>query len=225
MSKEMSGGGTRSSVEEMSKDESLSSVVISIGQNELRIEGTESFISNELSNILDRIDLSSQSQMDTKDAIDKAGSMDEEASENGASPSTRSEEDLEEEVDDSSPLKKVAERINVPYGALSEHFYLDEDEIHIQDPRNIEPKYALLGYCTIKEELHGKTYHENTETKKKLIDNEKVNIEDWGGTLLYNLREGGYIKDDPNSSKSRFKPFKITPSGREKLVDWLNEDD
>lgn len=150
--------------------------------------------------------------------------VDKETPESRHSPSIESEEDADEESDSTSKLKDVADRINVPYEALSEYFYMDGDEIHIHDPREIKPKYALIGYCTLKEELHNDTYHDNTDTKKKLIDNEKVNIEDWGGTLLYNLRESGYIKDNPNSQKSRFKPFKITPSGREELVDWLNED-
>lgn len=222
---ELSNGGSQSPSEVLSDGDSHSSVEITIGRNNLRIEGSEDFISSELSTILDRIDLGPQPEIDDKEGSNKALSTEQEPSGNGASPQEEIDEDSTEKEAADSQLRKVADRINVPYESLSKHFYLDDDTVHIHDPREIESKYALLGYCTIKEELTGDTYHDNTEIKKKLIDDEKVNIEDWGGTLLYSLRKSGYIKDNPNSQKSRFKPFKITPSGREEFVDWLNEDD
>lgn len=121
-------------------------------------------------------------------------------------------------------LSKFADRANVDASKLEEHFYIDEEEIHVQDPLQIEAKYAVLGYCSIREVLDEDPYHDNTETKKKMIDVEKVNIDSWGRKLLPNLRSAGLIKDDPNTEMSRNKPFKVTPKGRKEFVEWLNED-
>jgi hypothetical protein len=131
-------------------------------------------------------------------------------------------EDVTYEAEDSG-LHKVAKRLEVDYQQLTEHFYIDDDGIHVHSPLNIEPKYALLGYCTIKEILSDDIYHDNKETKDKLIDVEKVEIDQWGRELLPNLRSTGLIKDNPNVDQDRNKPFKITPSGRRELVEWLNE--
>lgn len=206
----------------MTTENSYSSIELSIGQNDLRIEGSEEFISQELSTILDRVDLTEQ-----QNGIGESGSEPEQVTlddvdRNGDS---STEESNSSNSETNTRLAEVADSLNVKTDSLTKHFFLDGDDIHIQDPMNIEPKYALLGYCIIREEMTGDKYHENTATKEKLIDGEKVNIEEWGSSFLYNLRRSGYIRDDPNSKKGRNKPFKITPSGHKEFVQWLNEDD
>lgn len=209
----------------MSDEGTQSTVELTIGKNNLRIEGTEGFISQQLSTILDRIDLGSQPQtsLDEGDGSEQATFGD--VSDNGTSVSEKPNPDNRTPSNIDPQLSQIAERVNVKPESLAEHFYLDGEDIHIQNPRNIEPKYALLGYCTVKEEMTEEPYHDNTETKKKLIDVEKVDIDDWGGVLLHSLRQGGYIKDDPHSQKKLNRPFKITPPGRGEFIDWLNEDD
>lgn len=208
---------------ESEQDQSL--VEISIGDNQLRMEGTEQFLSDELSKVLDRIDLSENAELKTGED-QKVKPEEPEPDKKSESESKKSElgdyETSSEEAD--SELHKVAKRLGLDQEVLAEHFYIDDDGIHIQSPLDIEPKYAVLGYCTIKEILSGDTYHNNKETKDKLIDIEKVEIEKWGSNLLYDLRSGGLIKDNPNVNQDRNKPFKITPSGRRELVEWLNED-
>lgn len=196
----------------MSEESVKSEIEIVVGENRVRINGSEEFISRELSTVLNQIDMENGVNYDEQ--------KDKQQGESG---------DIEDNIsgDDelSSDISQVANKINVNPSSLAEHFYTDEDGIHIHNPMDIPPKYAVLGYCTIKEELDNITYHNNTETKKKLIDKEKVDIERWGGELLHSLRQGGYIKDDPNTTKSKNKPFKITPSGRKELINWINEDD
>jgi hypothetical protein len=197
---------------------------ISMGSDVVEISGSEEFVSNQLTTILDRLELGSgyesgEEGMEEENRQETMGSFIETQSDNSESTDDNDTSGSQEET----TIEDVANKINVPAENLKEYFYIDDGEIHIQNPR-MEPKYALLGYCTLREEIHGDIYHNNPETKKKLIDVEKVDISDWGGTLLYNLRKSGYVKDDPNTSKSRFKPFKITPQGRRLLEDWLNED-
>lgn len=215
-------------------DEIASSVVeITVGANEVRIEGSESFVSDELERILDKVDFtdSNESTLSSRhgtgdDRSDK-GSTD--RGDTGDPRPMGSEPEKQRSFDEYSgySLSEVAQRINVPEESLYNHFYLDLDDddfsIHIHDPRNIPEQQAFLGYCTIKEILSNQTYHNNTDTKKRLIDGEKVNIDEWGRKFLHNMRKMGYIKDDPNTDKKRNKPFKITPKGRERLVDWLTE--
>ncbi|WP_435069637.1 hypothetical protein [Haloplanus sp. C73] len=209
-------------------DESDQSLVeISIGSNQLRMEGTEEFLSDQLSTILDRIDLSSQSESKP------AGNPETVSETPEPEPETESQsEDKEREPNETeevssetgdTELHKVARRLDVDHEKLAEHFYIDDGGIHVHSPLNIEPKYALLGYCTIKEILSDDIYHDNKETKDKLIDVEKVEIDQWGRELLPSLRSVGLIKDNPNVDRDRNKPFKITPSGRRELIEWLNE--
>jgi len=218
----------------MSEDDEKSTVEIVIGQNRVHIEGTEKFVSDELSTILDRISLAhsekpSEPSRQTSDsnngATDGTPGQQVPLSEEGF---TTEEAEMSGDDAEPDPLKKVAEAINVPVETLRKHFYVEEDnselDIHVQDPTKISAKYALLGYCTIREVLLGETVHNNKETKKKLIDVEKVDIDAWGRKLLYRLRQKGYIKDDPNTDRSRNKPFKITPQGRKEFVDWLRDE-
>lgn len=204
-------------------------VEITLGGNKVRIEGTEEFISNELDTILDRISLADSAepstpteQVNNGDNSENSGadqSVDEDITDFGTS-------DVES-LSNFDPITKVSHQLNIDRDNLENHFYIEgtksDFNIHILDPREIPPKYALLGYCTIKEILSEETYHGNTETKKKLIDQEKVNIKDWGRVFLHNLRKEGYIKDDPNTDKKRNRPFKITPKGRNEFLDWVTE--
>ena len=207
----------------MENEHSKATVDIAIGHNEIHIEGSEKFISDELSTILDRIDIGDQVSNSDHDSASSQSTLSTIAQE--ADDDDTIQEDAELLSESQTGLSTVAQKINVSEESLAEHFYLDDGEIHILNPMSIEPKYALLGYCTIKEVLFEESYHDNTQTKKKLIDKEKVKIDSWGSNFLHTLRRAGYIKDDPNSTKSRNKPFKITPSGHEQLVNWLNEDD
>lgn len=212
----------------MTEEDTNSFVDITVGSNNVRVEGSEDFISQELSTILQSLNLDRQqpveSEIEEKGADDDTEQVDlgMESTIDGDSPSS----EFDNSRGNINPqLEKVARRINVDPDDLANHFYIQSGEVHIQNPLEIEPKYALLGYCIIREVLDDVTHHDNLETKRKLIDKEKVNIEQWGGVLLHKLRQSGSIKDDPNSTKSQNKPFKITPKGQEKLVDWLNDDD
>lgn len=201
----------------MSSETDGAKAELKVGENEVRLEGSEQFVSDELSNIFDSIDITAN--YSAGPPAESSGTPD------GPSAGTPGEVDEEVETDESEAdgLQKVATRLNVDVESLSEHFYVEGDEVHIQDPMSVDAKFAFLGYCTIREILMGVQYHENNETKQALIDREKVNIGQWGSNFLYNLRRSGLIKDKPHTEKSRNKPFKITPSGREELVDWLNE--
>lgn len=215
----------------MSTENGNSVVKVSVGGNEIRIEGTEEFISEQLDFILSRIEMASSSK--PSQPSEHTEDNDEEHIPREQAPLNEEfvqEDDsgASEDSEESSPLDRVAEKINVSSSELQEYFYLDENEesstrIHIQDPMKISGKYALLGYCIIKEDLEDDTYHDNRETKKKLIDEEKVDIDDWGRVFLYNLRNDGLIKDDPQTDKSRNKPFKITPKGYREFVSWLDK--
>lgn len=211
---------------------------IQIGQSRIHIQGSEEFISEELPDLLDWVENNEADILDEEGqrAVDTSS---DDAQEGGDPPSGENlslEEALSEDENgtDSSedklthiggPLAKVADSINVSYDALSKHFYVDDDGVGIQNPRNIEPKYALLGYGVIRKELTGDTYLQNKPTKEKLIDQEMVDISGWGSNLLYSLRRNGLIKDDPNTDKGRNKPFKITPKGFDEFIQWLEEEE
>ena len=211
----------------MSEKSDKSVVEIVFGSNEVRVKGAEDFVSDELERILDRIDLAQSvepkeepKQRERENTPGQQVPLDEQ--------DFRPEQENETTVEtDSDPLQKVSERINIPERALLEHFYVEEKEsgmdVHIQDPISIPGKIALLGYCTIREELTGTTYHDNQKTKKKLIDVEKVDIDSWGRKFLHRLRKDGLIKDNPNTDKKRNRPFKITPKGRQEFVNFLSE--
>jgi antitoxin component of MazEF toxin-antitoxin module len=204
--------------------EQTSQVELSVGQTSIRIEGTESFIERELPTLLDWVDTKEteaeqHEQVQTEDNTDEADVQSSLPVKKGTGAGNESGEAK-------SKLDQVAQQIGADADKLSDHFYIDESEetIHIQNPMDIDSKYALLGYCDIREKLTGETYHDNSKTKKKLIDQEKVDIERWGSSLLYTLRRNGLIKDDPNSDRNRNKPFKITPKGHKKFVKWINGD-
>jgi hypothetical protein len=205
--------------------EETSEVEVTVGQTSVRIEGSESFIERELPAILDWVD-------STDGSTEKArGTQEPESESSGVTTQPSLSEAVSEDQSESSDeeaeskLAEIARNLNVDPDKLSKHFYIDEDEnsIHIQNPMEIEAKYALLGYCDLREHLTGDTYHDNNKTKKKLIDQEKVDIQRWGSSLLYNLRRNGLVKDDPNADRERNKPFKITPKGHEEFVQWVNE--
>lgn len=210
----------------MTDDPDKSLVEISIGDNQLRMEGTEDFLSNQLSEVLDRLDLSKQFESGANgDSRTATKNQDQgEVSQDGSETPTSEDDDGGPPEDGDSELHKVARRLEVDYEKLAEHFYIDEDGIHVHNPLKIEPKFAALGYCTIKEIVFDEIYHDNKGTKDKLIDIEKVEIDQWGRNFLPDLRSEGLIKDNPNVDRDRNKPFKITPSGRREFVEWLNED-
>lgn len=199
----------------MTNESEQAEIELSVGNNELRMVGSEDFLSNTLDSLLDRINLEDPGVDSDKSKEESSGVGDDYSQEDGSS-SPESEEN--------SDLYYVADRLNADPESLDSHFYIQDDEIHIQDPLKIEPKYALLGYCSIREILTEEPYHNNQETKKKLIDQEKVEIDEWGSQFLHNLRRSGLIKDNPNVDQDRNKPFKIMPKGRRELIEWLNED-
>ena len=204
----------------MDKKNTHSTVEIVYGEKEVRISGSENFVSDELSNILNEIDLTSKEYAESKvrkndsQAGQKSGGR------------RDSHEPGNNSTNEQDPLQQVSGQLNVPAAKLREHFYVEESSselvIHIQYPTKIPEEFALIGYCTIKEVLTGQTYYENKVTKQKLIDEEKVTIDEWGRKFLHKLRKSGLIRDDPNSKKSRNRPFKITPKGREELAEWLS---
>ena len=217
-----------------------SAIDIQIGESRIHVQGSEEFIADELPDILEWVGNHEATVLDEarKGAVETSGdevqkSGDGEAGENMSLEEAWSDDEgdhgfsedgqsdaVEAEPD---PLAEVAESINVDPDALSEHFYVDDDGVGIQNPREIDPKYALLGYGIIRKELTGDMYLDNKETKEKLIDQEMVDISGWGSNLLYGLRRNGLIKDDPNTDKGRNKPFKVTPSGFDEFIQWLED--
>lgn len=200
-----------------------SSIEIELGQNRVKLEGSEGFISDELDGVIQLVQDYQEAIEDERDGQVERERGEQATFEDLEETEQPSQETPEAESDDTDgdPLKQVARSLNLPYGELSRHFYVEDGEIHVQDPRNIKPKYALLGYGIIRKQLKGETYIDNKATKEKLIDGEMVDIDRWGGKFLYRLRNEGLIKDDPNSDKSRNKPFKITPSGFDEFSSWL----
>lgn len=178
-------------------------VLVESGNNKVKITGSEDFISENLEEVLGRL---TQSETETT----TIESTDEKAV------------DSEEE---DSLIKKLSKAQNLNPEKMSNLFYVDEEteEIHIDDPQKIPPKYALAGYCALRETLTGETKVPNSETKNILIDREKMEIDEWGSKFLYTLRKSGWIKD-ASSDKSRNKPFKLTPKGLRNLREWLDED-
>lgn len=213
-------------MEEKSKSQQGSVVELSLGENHLRIEGSEEFIGNQLETVIDRLDLSHQETRASSQVEDSEKTTQEDDGvrdrELDDFQETESEEDDGATLASDDRLKKVAEEINADYDKLSQHFYVDDDGPGIHDPRNIEPKYALLGFCVIEKVLNGKNTFGNREMKTRLTDDEMVPIDNWGSQFLYNLRRAGVIKNDPNSDKSRNVPFKLKPQGIHEFVEWVN---
>ena len=212
-----------------STDEANSEVNIQVGSNRVHIAGSEEFIIDELPKILDWV-----SQADiTEESVTAEESVngEEEGNSDGRLDQTTllpaPEEGKPEKATDGaiSKIEEIAMSINADPEKLSDHFYTDDDGIGVQDPRHIDPTYALLGYGIIKKELTGDAYLDNTETKKKLIDHEMVDIDRWGPNFLHQLRRKGLIKDDPNTDRKRNKPFKITPKGFDEFINWLENEE
>jgi len=204
-----------------------SKLELTAGKTSVSIEGSEDFIERQLPDLLSWVGNNSQSQSEhsSGDQEDqKKGGKEELVQDQLPVPADASEGGSESSSDvTDSEIKQIAQNINVDPEKLSEHFYVDSDGIHIQNPMKIDPECALLGYCTLREQITGETYHDNRETKQTLIDQEKVNISNWGSSLLYQLRRNGLIKDDPNTDRKRNKPFKVTPKGHQEFVNWVNE--
>lgn len=200
---------------------STSEVEIAVGQTSVRIEGSESFIESQLPRILDWADGASDLAAPVENESDNSY----DGSTQAPLPTVEDTEDNEVESQSlaDSRMEEVAQKLNVEASALSAHFYIDDDGVHITNPMAIEPEFALLGYCTIREQLTGETYHDNRKTKQTLIDQEKVDIERWGSNFLYRLRNEGLVKDDPNTDRRRNKPFKITPKGHQKFINWVTD--
>ena len=198
-----------------------SAVEIKMAGTEVRVEGPGEFVREELPFVLEWVD-------ETYD-LAEAGVIDD------SEPRDDDDGDGDVQVveqqgltqfspvpaENKSEITQVANVLNVDSDQLSEHFYIDDDGVGIQNPREIEPKYALLGYGIIRKELSGETYLDNSATKEKLIDHEMVDIDRWGSKFIYKLRQDGLIKDDPNTDRQRNKPFKITPKGFDEFAQWL----
>lgn len=203
--------------------EAKSVIEIELGQNRVKLEGSESFISDELDNVIQLVQEYQQTIQDSPTAVEARNPGEQATFEELDQPAQPQQENSDAKpagVED-DPLQQVATSLNLPYDELSRHFYVEGEEIHVQDPRNINPKYALLGYGIIRKHLTGETYLDNRATKEKLIDGEMVDIDRWGSKFLYQLRNNGLIKDDPNSDRGRNKPFKVTPSGFDEFSSWL----
>jgi hypothetical protein len=206
---------------------------VEFGQTRVRIEGSEDFVSDELPNVIQLVQenrelVSSPQESDEQEEQSPPG-QDSSGAETPPLAEFREADEAEpveeEPSRENDRMAKVAESLGVEREKLSSHFYIDDDEIHIQHPRDIDPKYALLGYAVLHKELTGENYLDNRETKEKLIDHEMVDIDRWGSNFIYRLRQEGLIKDDPNTDKQRNKPFKITPRGFNEFLDWLEEND
>jgi hypothetical protein len=216
------------------KADSKSVVEIDMGHNRVRVEASEEFISQELESILQWTSDytgSVESEPVRDDSEEEEGVQQTSLEDLGTEPSeekalhSHTEEESNEHISDE--MEEIARSLNVDPSELSKHFYLDSTGAHIQDPTKIEPKYAFLGYCLIEKERTGESYRDNQETKKTLIDEEMVDIDRWGSTFLYRMRNAGLVKNDPRSDKKRNQPFKVTPKGHREFVSWLeeNEDD
>lgn len=196
-------------------------VKIVVGQNEVEIEGSEDFISEELSTVLETLDLETQPDGVVSNGHQPQSGTVEETS-NGASHSD-AESDTTDSADSSSNLEYVASKLDVEVDSLKRYFFVDDGELHIENPLNIPPRFALLGWCTIENERKGKVTFENLSMKDKLVSQEGVEIDGWGD-FVYNARRRGDIRDDPDSDQNRNKPFRLTRDGREAFIEWLEED-
>lgn len=191
-------------------------VNITVGQNKIELVGSEQFISDELSDILEKVNIQKGVKNSSEDS--------EIPTEPDNSESNSSNDELDNSVNKSnSDLEVVAESLGVDIGKIRQYFYIENDELHIENPLNIEPKYALLGYLSIENERQNKTTFDNLGMKDTLITKEGVDIDSWGD-FIYNSRRRGEIRDDPDSEQSRNKPFRLTRAGREEFIHWINED-
>ncbi|MFC7325496.1 hypothetical protein ACFQMF_12995 [Halorubrum rutilum] len=201
----------------MTEEESEKAVIdLAIGRNQIRIEGSESFVSDEMETILDTIDLRKGEQNPSSRGTESTELQDFD---------DNSEVDSTNEADtNKSELSEIAESLGVELSRLRRHFFIEDGNIHVENPLNIPPRFALLGYCTIENERKNTTTFDNTEMKEKLINGEGVEIDGWGD-FIYNARRRGDIRDDPNTDQSRNKPFRLTRDGRESFLDWLNDNE
>ena len=216
---------------------SKSVVEIGIGDNKVKIKASEEFISKEIDSILswtkESINKVGEEQVvgsDSKIADNEAEekSLEDFKGEEGEENKKQKAKETDENKNDNSDggkISQIADRLGVDSEKLSEMFFISEDNVHIQDPLEIDPKYAFLGYCLIRKHITDDSYRDNKRTKEVLIDREMLDITRWGGTFLYTLRQEGLIKDDPNSDRRRNKPFKITPKGHREFVQWLENQD
>lgn len=217
----------------MSEEHKSNSVVeINFGENKVRVEASEKFITEELESILkwttqsiERVDIEEETEEESDYNHERAEQtslveVTEAEEDEGQDEETKTE--FEDEIDE---LTEIAQGLNVDEEKLSRYFYIDGEGTHIKDPLEIDPKYAFLGYCLIEKERTGDPYRNNRRTKEVLIDREMIDINRWGSTFLYRLRNDDLIKDDPNSDKGRNKPFKITPKGHREFVNWLQQEE
>lgn len=205
----------------MSQEQRQSVVELSIGGNNVHIKGSEDFVSEQLSTVLSEVEFNGQA----KDISNPSASKDNINSSNTEVDS--SDESTEEDAEDHSQLAEVARSIGVEPGELRRYYFVDDKgALHLENPLNMDPKYAFLGYLTIENERTGKQVFDNTGMKETLVSQEGIDIGDktWGG-FIRNARRRGDIRDDPDTDQERNKPFRLTRAGREEFVEWLNEDD
>lgn len=196
-------------------------IEMSIGENTILLQGSEDFISSELQTIFDNIDfevVSSSTSPDSSGEESSDGTVEAGGEGTGDSESGTSESH--------SAISTIADRLSIDSSLISTHFYVEDENIHLHNPYDITHKYALIGYCMLKREITGEDVFEQSITKEKLIEQERVPINDWGGKFMYRLRENGVIKNDPSSNKQKNIPFKITPKAEGQFKEWLvsNED-
>lgn len=201
----------------MPDEETQARVDLKYGDNHLRIEGPKEFVERQMDTVLEQIPLKNSSKAN--------GNSQTEAHVPPTQAPLDAEYDSHEEEPESpdDDLKLVADELSVDYEKLSEEFYVDEDGPGVRNPRQIDPEYALLGFCTIQKVLDGQTVFDNLGMKERLMEDEMVPIDRWGSSLLYNLRRKGLLKNDPKSDKSRNQPFKITPDGIAQFAEWIEE--
>lgn len=221
MSQEENGRGSNAHVE------------VSIDGAEVSVRGSEKFVREEIESIADlAADLAeaSDAKQDSHDGNQAGSDEHRQLGSHTTKKSDSSKNELPEGEEQKESvvrgeLTEVAQSLNVDPGALGEHFYVDDEGTHVDDPLEIDPKYALLGYGLIEKERTSEPYLDNQETKKTLIEQEMLDIGDWGGSFVYGLRDDGLIQNDPRSEKKRNVPFRITPKGRKEFVEWLSDDD
>jgi hypothetical protein len=219
----------------VSEEHKSNSVVeINFGENRVRVEASEEFITEELKSILEwttqtieQVEIEEETEEETDSRHERAEQtslveVTEESTEEVEDQDEKTEAELENGADE---LAEIAQSLNVDEEKLSSYFYMDGEGTHIKDPLEIDPKYAFLGYCLIEKERTGDPYRDNRRTKEVLIDREMIDINRWGSTFLYRLRNDDLIKDDPNSDKGRNRPFKITPKGHREFVNWLQKEE
>lgn len=202
----------------MSDEENHSEIELSIGGNDVHISGSEDFVSEQLSTVLSELEFDDPTTPRPDGAISRSANR-----ESDVDPESK----MDEVTDDHSGFDKVAESLDVGPELLQKYFFISSDgELHLENPLNMEPRYALLGYLTIETERTGKQVFDNGGMKNKLVSEEGIDLGDstWGD-IVYNARRSGDIRDDPDTTQERNKPFRLTRDGREKFIEWLNEDD